>query len=846
MPVSPTLIGRRIGVYQVQSLLGVGGMGEVYRARDTKLERDVAIKILPHDVAGDPDRMARFEREARVLASLNHPHIGAIYGFEDARTGDGMRLSGLVLELIEGDTLADRLNRGAIPIPDALGIARQIAEALDAAHQRGIIHRDLKPGNVKMTPAGLVKVLDFGLAKTAVDDPQTGDATHTTMQIGGTRAGVVLGTAPYMSPEQARGQSLDKRTDIWAFGCVLYEMLSGRRAFAGDTISDTIAAILQREADWSALPLETPPGVLRLMKRCLERDAQRRLRDLGDADLALDVPTTTTRVQGYPRWMLWTATATAAIALAMAAVLTLARLRDPQPAPATPLRFQIPAPVKLTEPGNFSLSPDGRHLVFVGTDAKGILRLRIRDFDTLETRSLPGMEAEVIDFMPPMIWSPDSRYIAFYSQGSGQIKRIDRSGGLPRVVCDVPGVGVGGSWNNADNILVGNTAGGLLQCPAAGGAATAVTALNPSLKDAHHLFPAFLPDNRHFVYLRVSRTDPSESGLYVGDLETPADRQSTVRLLTTPFGGSYVPGLAGEGYLLFVRDGTLMAMPFDAERGVAIGEPVVVANGVGSFRDGAFFSASSHALVYRGGAPEYQLTWLDRDGAVKGVVGEPAELGGATLSPDAMRVAMWRPSRLGRSSHELWLIDVVRNTSTPFATEPEADMPAWSPDGRVVYFALGTRGGSLNRKAADGNRPAEILRQPGGSDGPLWSGGSVMDVTPDGRFLVFAVEGNGSAADLWLLPLAVGGKAVPLIQQEFDQTDGRPSPDGRWLAYVSNESGTSEVFVRPLTADAATGVPIPGSKLPVSSGGGICAALEEGRAGTVLSIRIGSHSGRHR
>ena len=586
MPAPPTLAGRRIGVYQVHSLLGVGGMGEVYRARDTKLDRDVAIKILPSDVADDPDRLARFGREARVLASLNHPHIGAIYGFEDALTSDGIRVPGLVLELVEGDTLADRLSRGAIPIPDALAIARQIAEALDAAHQRGIVHRDLKPANVKVTPAGVVKVLDFGLAKTATLDLQSGDGTHTTMQMG-TREGVVLGTAPYMSPEQARGHSLDKRTDIWAFGCVLYEMLSGQRPFAGATISDTIADILQRDADWSALPLQTPPGVLRLTKRCLEKDPHRRLRDLGDADLALDLPTTITTARGYPRWMLWTAAATAAIAVAMVAFLALARSRDAQLPPAT-LRFQIPAPVSLNDPGNFSLSPDGRHLVFVGTDAKGILRLRIRDLDTLETRSVPGAEAEVVNFMPPVIWSPDSRVIAFFSQPTGQIKRIDRAGGLPRVVCEVPGVGVGGSWNDADVILVGNTSGGLVRCPAGGGGATAVTVVNPALKDAHHLLPAFLPDNRHFVYLRVSRTDPSETGLYLGDLETPADRQSTERLVATPFGGSYVPGLAGDGHLLFVRDGALMAMPFDAERRVMTGEPAVLANGVGSFRDSAF------------------------------------------------------------------------------------------------------------------------------------------------------------------------------------------------------------------------------------------------------------------
>ncbi len=447
MPGSPSLIGRRIGVYQVHSLLGVGGMGEVYRARDTKLERDVAIKILPHGVAGDPDRMARFEREARVLASLNHPHIGAIYGFEDGSTTDGQRVSALVLELIEGDTLADRLSRGAIPIPETLEIARQISAALDAAHQRGIIHRDLKPANVKVTPAGVVKVLDFGLAKTAAPDVQDRDVTHTRMQMAGTQEGVVFGTAPYMSPEQARGQPLDKRTDIWAFGCVLYEMLSGRRAFAGATISDTIAAILQGEADWSALPLSTPPGVLRLTKRCLEKDPERRLRDLGDADLALDVAPGLAAPNRYPRWRVWTATIAAAVVVGTLAVLAFTRPRIAPSPPAPTVRFQIPAPVTLTESGTFSLSPDGRHLVFGGSDAKGILKLWIRSLDSLETTPIQGSETEreSINFMPPLIWSPDGRVIAFFTLRG--IKRMDRTGGLPRAVCEVPGVGVGGAWS---------------------------------------------------------------------------------------------------------------------------------------------------------------------------------------------------------------------------------------------------------------------------------------------------------------------------------------------------------------------------------------------------------------
>jgi Tol biopolymer transport system component/tRNA A-37 threonylcarbamoyl transferase component Bud32 len=822
-------------------------MGEVYRARDTKLERDVAIKTLPQEVADDPDRLARFEREARVLASMNHPHIGAIYGFEDATTSDGLRVRGLVLELVEGDTLADRVMRGPIPVSEALAMARQIAAALDAAHQRGIVHRDLKPANVKITPAGVVKVLDFGLAKTSADDLRDRGAMLATIE--GTREGVVLGTTPYMSPEQARGLPLDKRTDIWAFGCVLFEMLSGRRAFAGPTISDTIATILQREPDWSAIPRQTPPGVLRLTKRCLEKDPERRLRDLGDADLAIEGPATVAAANPSPRWMLWTATAVAAAAVVAVAALTLTRPRIVPPAPAAAVRFQIPASVNLAESGTFSLSPDGRHLVFPGTDAKGIFRLWIRSLDSLETTPLQGSETERdLNFLPPVVWSPDGRTIAFFS--GGKLKRMDRTGGLPRAVCDVPGVGVGGAWSTADVILVGNTAGGLVKCPAGGGPATPATALSPSLKDAAHMLPVFLPDNRHFLYLRSSRSDPSETGLFIGDLDTPADRQSTERLVATPFGGGFVLGAAGDGHVLFVRGTTLMALPFDAERRVATGEPASVATGVGSFRDGAFFYAAGNALVYREAAPQFQLTWLDRRGETKGLVGEQTEFGGATLSPDATRVAMWRPSRVGGSSRELWLADVVRNTSTSFATEPDGDVPAWSVDGRELYFILGTLGGSLNRKAVDGNRPTETLRRPGTSDGPLLLGGSPMAATPDGRFVVFGVLDNKTAIDLWVQPLAAAAKATPLLQQDFDQTDGQLSSDGRWLAYVSNESGINEVFLRPLTRDPVTGAPVVGSSLLVSRGGGMSPRWRkdarelfyQSRGGAVMAVTVDASS----
>ena len=639
------MIGQRFGSFQVQSLLGAGGMGEVYRAHDSKLGRTVALKVLPAQVTADADRLARFEREARLLASLNHPNIGSIYGLEEWTSDAGPRCA-LVLELVEGQTVSEWIASaragGSIGQPAAVATAmkyaRQLAEALDAAHERGIVHRDLKPANIKVTPDGVVKVLDFGLAKAlespGIDegDPSTVNPADSPTALAMTLQGQILGTPTYMSPEQTRGRPVDKRTDIWAFGCVVYEMLTGRAPFRGDTVSDTIAAVLEREVDWTALPSTTPAGIVRLLQRCLEKDPRRRLRDLGDVDLALDAPAPAELPPAQPAsrrevprtpksGKLVGAAVVAAVALAGPAYLMLTRENEPTGPRIDPMRFEITPAASLSDSGQFAVSPDGRHLVYAGTGTDGVLRLWVRSFGETGTRPLLGTEAEVLQQIPPMIWSPDSRFIAFIT-GVG-VKKIDRQGGVPQLVCQVPGVAVGGSWNRDDVILLGNTAGGILRCPAAGGEAVPVTSVGAG-EDIDHLMPSFLPDGRHFVYNVVGRGDPSRDGVYVGDLSVSPDKQSTTRLIATGFGSAYAPGADGRGHVLYVRERALVAVAFDETSLSTVGEPVVVASSVGTFRDTAFFTASKDSLIFREAPPDYQLAWLDRKGTVVGSIGEPA------------------------------------------------------------------------------------------------------------------------------------------------------------------------------------------------------------------------------
>jgi hypothetical protein len=499
--------------------IGEGGMGEVYRALDTKLGREVAIKMIPETFAQDADRMMRFARESRVLASLNHPHIAAIYGVEERA---------LVMELVEGPTLAERIEQGPIPLEEALPIARQIADALEYAHEKGIVHRDLKPANIKLTADGQAKVLDFGLAKALANDPVAGDlADSPTLTMRATVAGVIMGTAAYMSPEQARGKTVDKRADIWAFGVVLYEMLTSLRLFEGETVSDTLAHVLTKEPDWDRAPAKTR----RLLRKWLEKDPKRRLRDIGDAWELLEEAAETQATGLRHLWLPWAA----AVAILAGAGLAMVYFRETPPQP-DPMRFQIPAPDKTTFDGGIALSPDGRRMAFVADGADGRRMVWVRPLDSLAAQALPGTEGASYG----LFWSPDSRFLGFHVQG--KLKKIEATGGPPQTLCEIPGlIIIGGSWNRDGAIIFGTPASGLFRVPQAGGVATQFTKPDASLGETGHVRPWFLPDGRHFLYFTVSEKVDDEA-VYLATL----DSKERKRLVAAKQAAAYAPPAAGS------------------------------------------------------------------------------------------------------------------------------------------------------------------------------------------------------------------------------------------------------------------------------------------------------------
>ena len=798
-------IGSRFGVFEVQSLLGVGGMGEVYRASDTRLGRDVALKVIPSAVAADRQRLERFTREARALAALTHPAIGAIY--DVAEHGE---TRALVLELVEGATLDERLQRGPLSMGEALTIARTVAEALDAAHDKGLVHRDLKPGNIKLTPAGDVKVLDFGLAKLGDEHGAT------TSTVDGTIPGAILGTAAYMSPEQARGQAVDKRADVWAFGCLLFEMLSGQPAFGGGTWSDSIARTLTAEPDWALLPKGTPLSVARLIERCLQKDPRQRLRGLGGVELAFDERTAVPRHRMHWPW------AAAAVVLVLAGgAWTVWRDRGGAvSAGVMPIRFEIPPSIQIAENGSFALSPDGRRLVFIGTSVDGRFGLWERSMESLETTPISGAAGEV-GANSTLFWSPDSRVIGFYADGA--VKRIDRRGGQVQIVCRVPSIAVGGTWNQRDEIVVGNTAGGLLRCPAGGGDPVPVVEPNEAggMRTVD-LFPVFLPDGRRVLYLRLSRADPSGAGLYIADLDRPAGSQSRARLIETGFGGRFAPAGGDEGHILFMRNRGLWALPFDTRRLVTTGEPFMVVESIGTFRDWGFFDTNGSVLVHREGIPDFPLTVRDRRGGDLGRIGEAGQYTGVALSPDGRYVAARRDDPQNRSAHDLWLIDVQRNTTRRLTSDGFAEsVPAWTPDSQSLVYARGAESADIRDSPLDGGQ-ARILVSARELEGvrvnPLFA---TTSVGAGGDWVAYTGETLGSTRfDIWMIRVGpTAQRPRPIVVDEADQTQPALAPNGAWLAYVSNESGVSQVMVRPLRF-GADGVPSAGGATAVSRGGG--------------------------
>ncbi len=777
-------IGQTLGPYVIAAQIGDGGMGEVYRAHDTRLDRDVALKVLPEAFAADSDRIARFQREARILASLDHPNIAIIHGLEPA--GD---VHALVMELVPGDDLSQRLVRGAIPIGEALPIAKQIAEALEAAHERGIIHRDLKPANIMVRADGIVKVLDFGLAK--VMEPfgagsnvsQPPNLSVPAM----TQAGMILGTAAYMSPEQARGLAVDKRADIWAFGCVLYETLTGRAAFSGDTQSDTIAAILDREPHWKALPEHTPSSVRRLLRRCLEKDPKRRLPDIADARLEIDEAETTpsnandagatvsssiARVRTRERvgWIIAAACLTGVVAT-WAFNRAASGDRTPANIPSYSTSIVLPAGVRLwsgNPPGRFVLSPDGRRLAMVASDSTGLSMLWVRPLDSRVAQALAGTEGATYPF-----WSADSRFIAFLAQD--KLKKISVASGEVVTLCDAL-FDSAGTWNRDDVILFtpkGNSP--LYRVSASGGTPTQVTTLETASGDVQHSFPFFLPDGRHFLYFVVgsqtSRIVPR--GVYVGSLDSKAPGK-----LIEP-GGSNAK--YANGHLIFLRDGALLAQPFDVGRLELGGTPASLVDHVqttgtsASDVAGAFTVSETGLLAYQtGSVVRSQLTWFDRAGTRLATLGDQADYVDVALSPDDTRVAVSLQD-LAIGTRDLWIFDIARQLGERFTYESGDDFgPNWSrPGGDRIFFSSLRKGGiDLYEKPSSGSGSETLLFKDD-------LGKFNASASPDGRFLMY-VGGGGiiKQSDIWVLPLSGERKPAPFLESRFMRVAG--SVLSRW------------------------------------------------------------------
>ncbi len=829
----PLATGARLGPYEIVGALGAGGMGEVYRARDTKLNRDIAIKVLPELVAADPERLARFHREAQVLASLNHPHIAAIYGFEDSGAAHA-----LVMELVEGQTLAEMLAQSevsslksevqpvqtshfrlqtsrALPVSAALHIARQIAEALEAAHEQGIIHRDLKPANIKVRDDGTVKVLDFGLAK--MMEPASGSGLQASGSVDVTAsptltspalmtgAGVILGTAAYMSPEQAKGRPADKRSDVWAFGCVLYEMLAGKRPFGGEDITDTIVSLMSKEPDWNALPADLPVSVSTLLKRCLEKDRHRRIGDIAVARFVLDSssPADTpvaTATRSKRNWIGWSVAAVMALALAVVGWLHLGEA----PAAGRRVHMSLAMPDN-APPGFFAISPDGRWLA-TPDQPRGIT---VRSFDTGEAKLLKGT-----DGVRGLFWSADSRAIGFFSQTDRKLKIVPVSGGVPQVLCDeVNDTGSNGTWNRAGTIVF-DSGRGLVRTAATGGACDELT------KEGARR-PVFLPDGEHFLY-EQSGADLARQGLSVGSLRDPAGK----RLLPDRSSGLFVPDGPGatRGRLLFGRDQTLMALAFDTNSLEVSGDPVAVANNVDTFTYTGTLAASGTwdgTLAYLANTrSERQFVWYDRSG---GEVGRAAKVGlqtsGVSLSPDGKRATLLRPDAQGRTA--LWVEDLERNQETRLTAPSIAPGAAvWSPDGQRLAFSSPSPSNGIYVTSVTGT-PEELLAAATNrtSLGGALNRTSPSDWSRDGRWLVFTETDPKTGADIWLLsePGSPSEKRTrtALIHTPATESQGQLSPDGKWLAYFSDERGTGEVYLQPFNGAG----PVSSTKWQVSSSG---------------------------
>jgi serine/threonine protein kinase/Tol biopolymer transport system component len=781
--------GTKLGPYEITGAIGAGGMGEVYRARDPKLGRDVAIKVLPEAFARDAERMARFQREAKVLASLSHPNIATIYGLEDSGS-----TRALVMELVEGPTLAERIKAGPIPVDESVRIAKQIADALEYAHERGIIHRDLKPANVKVTNDDAVKVLDFGLAKALEGDPSSIDiSTSPTISRMATQAGVLLGTAAYMSPEQAKAKTVDRRADIWAFGCVLFEMLTGKVAFPGESVTDTLAGVIRAEPDWSLLPSQTPMRVRVLLQRCLQKDAKQRLRDIGDARISLEevlsgapegAPSLAATGRPVTRRWFWPVAAVAGALVVGVALggVTIWNLRPSPPKPVT--RFTIALPpgqrlAGLSQPA-LALSPDGSKLAYVAmTQGGGAPQIYLREMDSEETRAVSGTEGAREPF-----FSPDGRWLGFFTEG--KLKKVSVSGGAAVTLGDAANP-LGASWGSQGIIVFVPNLGTLQQVSDAGGAPQPLTRFE-KVSD-QHFEPEFLPNAKAVLF---AHSQPN--GIAVETLGTGA-RRNLIQ-------GGYSPGYAPSGHLVYAQGGSLMAVPFDPERLEVKGEAVPVVQGVlssGLVLAAQYSLSATGSLVYvSGSALQSKLVWVSRSGAEQPLAAPARNYGYPRLSPDGRRVAVAVEGRV-------WLYDLARDTLSQFTFERRDSLPVWTPDGKRIAF-LSSEGGPANIfwQLADGSGGLEQLTNSEYNDAPL-------SFSPDGQVLAFQEFGSANGFEISLLRLS---DRKPQAFIRLPANGGAPqfSPDGHWLAYVSEESGRYEIYVQPY--------PGSGGKWRISTDGG--------------------------
>ena len=798
---------RQIGQYQVTAKIGQGGMSEVYRARDAKLGRDVALKLLPEATAHDSQSMARLQHEARTLATLNHPNIAAIYGLEES---DGVRV--LVMELVEGETLSEHM-RGPtgkclkpLAVEEVLPIARQIAEALEYAHEHVVVHRDLKPANVKITPEGRVKVLDFGLAKVLNDQDSIAADPENPATLSGvaTHAGMLMGTAHYMAPEQARAMPVDRRADIWAFGCVLFEMLAGKKAFEGETISDVVAEVIKSEPEWTALPDATPPSIRRLVRRCLQKDVRQRLQAIGDARIAIEETLSGTWTETgatvdadriiaagrspVRRAMPWVFGATTVLFASVGAYLLL----QPKPQQSA-IRFAVPLPdhTEFVNGNEVSISPDGRNLVFVAPAGPNIPQvLWLRPLDSLTAHQIPGTEGAFSPF-----WSPDSQELGFFANGT--LERVAISGGTPQVLFQ--GGSLGASWNRAGIILFSDQ-GKLYRVPETGGASTLVLAPDPAQEIGYSL-PQFLPDGRHFLFRKIDRIAPQAS-IEAGSL----DSKQVVDLGHVGSNALFAP----PGYVLYLDQSTLMARPFNAKALRFTGPAVRVEENVGFLRGGAFgfFSVSAAGvLAYQLSLGEAgsEMSSFSRAGAKLGTFGQRDVYTNPAVSPDGSRVAV------GVGEHgkrNIWIYDLKRGTASRLTSNPADDtVPVWSADGSRILFSSNRAGGyDIYQKAADGLGNEQPVFQAKGQNK------YIDDLSSDGRYAIYDTGSGPNTTQLWGLPLFGDRNPFAFVQGTFGAHAARFSPNGQYVAYSSNETGRAEIYVQ--TFPQQTG------KWQISSSGG--------------------------